>query len=74
MIEFYIWYKTEDFVKNSIRIDSECADALSLFKAEIGQDFAKIIEVEVCTARDYTIQAVELEFAIIDAVKEARNK
>lgn len=72
MIQFYIWYKTEDFVKNSVRIDSEYAEALNLFKSQIGADFEKIVEVEVCTSRDCLSQAVNLEFAIIDKVKEAR--
>ena len=72
MIEFYIWYKTDDLIKNSVRIDSSYADALKLFRAQIGTDFAKIIEVEVCTSRDYTSEAVDLEFAIIGKVKEDR--
>lgn len=74
MIQFYIWYKTDDFVKNSVRIDSEYAGALNLFKSQIGTDFEKIVEVEVCTSRDYISQAVDLEFAIINKVKEARIK
>lgn len=69
MIQFYIWYKTDDFIKNSVRIDSEYADALNRFKAQIGTDFEKIVEVEVCTSRDYVSQAVDLEFAIINKVK-----
>lgn len=72
MIQFYIWYKTEDFVKNSVRIDCEYADALNLFKTQVGTDFEKIIEVEVCTSRDYTSQAVDLEFAIIGKVRETK--
>lgn len=72
MIQFYIWYKTDDFIKNSVRIDCEYADALNLFKQEIGEDFEKIVGVEVCTVRDYISQAVDLEFAIINKVKEAR--
>lgn len=69
MIEFYIWYKTEDFVKNSVRIDSDYADALNLFRNHIGEDFPKIIEVEVCTTREYISLAVDLEFAIMTEVK-----
>lgn len=72
MIQFYIWYKTDDFIKNSVRIDCEYADALNLFKQQIGEDFEKIVEIEVCTSRDYTSQAVDLEFAIINKVKEVR--
>lgn len=74
MIEFYICYKTEDSVNKSVRIDSIYAVALNLFKQQIGEDFSKIIEVEVCTVREYVSLAVGLEFAIMAKVKEERSK
>lgn len=74
MIEFYIWYKTEDFTNNSVHIKSSYEDALNMFKRQVGDDFTKIIEVEACVTREYTSQAVDLEFAIMAKVKEDRSE
>lgn len=74
MIGFYIWYKTEEFVHNSVRIDCDYADALSLFEQKIGEDFAKIIEVEIHAGREYISEAVDLEVSIMSKVKEVREE
>lgn len=41
MIQFYIWYKTKDFLKDTVRIDCDYSDALNLFEKKDWKRFCK---------------------------------
>ncbi len=71
---WYIWFKTSEGLKESVRIDTEYSEALIKLMEHVGEDFSKIVEVEVCTVRELISQAVDLEFAIMAKVKEMRSK